>query len=286
MFLKRLFRNSIIFCFRLSHSLYKRLEDVVFKLDKYITKKEWNKPEKPHNVKEKLSIAFESTDAFENEFVKYMEYALQINPEHKKYRELLYYNFALRYFVAYYESRFDAIPLQVFNECRMTLDHFMRFFIDENDKNNNWNKALSHIRRGVLDILKLNCFWLQEFILREHKYVPRKALDFVLDGEYIKIFSELQTSAETALWEAKRKETEICSDSETNINVTKNFVEAFLAYLRWDEYQRKNAGKITRAVAKYRINIAFRFIGIAAIIKVAYDQFGNAIKEFISIFFN
>jgi hypothetical protein len=259
---------------------------VVFKFDKFITEKDWKKPEKNPNVKEMLSVAFESADAFGREFNKYIEAVLQIKPEYEKYREFLYYNFSLRYFVAYYESRFDTIPLQVYNECRMTLDHFMRFSIDEKDEGNNLNKALNHIRRGVLDILKLNCFWLQESLLREHKYAPRKALDFVSDGKYIKTFSELQIFAETALWEAKRKESEICSVPEINIRIVENFVEAFLAHLKWDEYQRGNVGKIALAVAKYRINIAFRFIGIAAIIKVAYDQFGDAIKEFILKFLN
>jgi len=280
--LKQLFRKSIIFVSHILQNLYKKLEDVVFKLDKFIAKKGWKEPEKNSStVVETLSAVFESTDAFKNEFDKYMHTVLQVKPDYEKYRELLYYNFSLRYFIAYYESRFDTIPLQVYNEYRMAYDHFMRFFIDEKDAENNWDKALSHTRRGVLDILKLNCFWLQEFISQRHRCVPKKALDFISNGEYVKIYSKLHAAAEVALWEAKRKEIEISSDSEKNIETVGYFIKAFLAYLRWDEHQHKNMGNTAFIAAKYRIKIAFRFMGIAAILKVAYDNFGKAIMEFV-----
>jgi len=270
----QLFRKSVIFIFHILQSLYKRLENIIFKLDKFIAKKGWDKP---NAVVEALLIAFESIDAFKCEFDKYMQTVLRVKPEYEKYKELLYYNFSLRYFVAYYESRFDTIPLQVYNEYRMAYDHFMRFFIDEGDADSNWDKALSHTRRGVLDILKLNCFWLQEFISKRHTSIPKKALDFISNGEYIKNYSKLQTNAEVALWEAKRKEIEISSDPEKNIETVGYFIKAFLAHLNWDEYQHKNMGNTAFITAKYRINIAFRFIGIAAILKVAYDNFGKAI---------
>jgi hypothetical protein len=242
--MKWLFRNGCIFLFDLLCSFYKWLEDVIFKLDKFIIKKDWKEPENSLNSVEKmLSVAFESTDTFESEFNKYMDAVLQIKPEFEKHKELLYYNFSLRYFVAYYESRFDTIPLQVYNEYRMAFDHFMRSFIDEKS-NKDWDKALGHTRRGVLDILKLNCFWLRESILQQQRFIPNKAHDITSDGNYIKEYSELQVSAEFALWEAKRKESEICSDSEKNLEVVNNFIKAFLAHMRWDEYWRKNKGKV------------------------------------------
>jgi len=39
----------------------------------------------------------------------------------------------------------------------MAYDHFMRFFIDEKYVENNWDKALSHTHRGVLD-MNQDCF--------------------------------------------------------------------------------------------------------------------------------
>jgi hypothetical protein len=286
--MKRLFRKGCVSFFDLLCSLHNWLEDVVFKLDKFIIKQGWKASGKNSNtVGEKLAIAFKSTKTFEDEFNKYMDAVLQIKPEYETHRTLLYYNFSLRYFVAYYESRFDAIPLQVYNEYRMAFDHFMRsFIVDKSDKGDDWDKALNHMLRGILDILKLNCFWLREFILHQHKSIPRKALDFISNGEYIKIYSEFQVSAEFALWEAKRKESEIGSDSKKNLEVVKDFINAFLAHMRWDEYQRENKGNIVGMVAKYRINIAFKFIGVAAILKVIYDKFGHIIRDLGSKFIN
>jgi hypothetical protein len=285
MFLTQLFRWVAIFCLDSLNILTSLLENVKFKLDKFITEKEWRKPKNfLDSVKDTLSLTFMSAESFEKEFDKYMDSALKINPEHEMYRELLYYNFSLRYFIAYYEARFDKIPLQVYNEYRMAFDHFMRFFIDKKEKND-WNKALSHTRRGVLDILKLNCFWLQETVSQRHKSVPYKVFGFA--SEYIKCYSDLQVSAESALWEAKRKEVEICDDKDKNIEVIKNFIEAFLAHLRWDEYQRKNAGKIAESTAKYIAVFALRIVGGLAIIKVTIEHFGfsDTILGLLSKFF-
>ena len=278
MFSKQLFRNVFAFLFNLLYNLtynaLKLLENIVFKIGRLIREKEWDKPKKtPETVSQILSAAFESDRAFRQEFDKYMNEVLRIKPECEKYWELLYYNFSLRYFIAYYESRFDKIPLQVYNEYRMTFDHFMRFFIDEKE-GSDWSRALSHARRGVLDILKLNCFWLQEIISQKHKSVPFKAFGLDFEGKYIRDYSELQASAEFALWEAKRKEIEICDDKDKNISVIDNFIVAFLAHLRWDEYQRRNAGKIAKMKIKYIALFAFKFVGILAIIKVAIDDFG------------
>jgi len=287
MSLKQLFREIVIGCFDSLRTISFWLENAVFKFDNFIIEKEWGKPKRvpdPVAVKEALFRAFKSTEEFEKEFNKYMDDILNINPEHETYRELLYYNFSLRYFIAYYEARFDKIPLQVYNEYRMAFDHFMRSFIDKTERNDR-DKALSHTRRGVLDILKLNCFWLQETILQQHKSVPKKVFGFA--SEYIKTYSELQILAESALWEAKRKEVEICDDKDKNIEIVKNFITAFLAYLRWDEYQRENTGKIAKSTAEYIAIFAFRIAGLSAIITLAIDKFGfgDIIIKFVSKFF-
>lgn len=137
-----------------------------------------------------------------------------------------------------------------------------------------------------MDVLKLNCFRLRESVLQQHESIPLKAHDFTSDGTYIKVYSELQVSAEFALWEAKRKESEIRFDSNKNIEVVNDFIKAFFMHMKWDEYQRENKGKSSRAAAKYRINIAFKFVGGAAILKILYDKFGYIIEDFVSKFMN
>lgn len=72
----------------------------------------------------------------------------------------------LRYLVAYYEARFEHLPLQVWNEHRMALDHFMRHLVgltsveqpfpkDPSDKNSSQLRSMrGHLMRATLDISK------------------------------------------------------------------------------------------------------------------------------------
>jgi hypothetical protein len=78
------------------------------------------------------------------------------------FRETFELYYILRYLVAIYEVRIGKIPIQVWNEHRMALDHFMRHVANLKnietaitEDHPQLQKMKGHLQRAVLDMCKL-----------------------------------------------------------------------------------------------------------------------------------
>lgn len=172
----------------------------------------------------------------------------------QKERDFVYYHYLMKYYTAVYESYFGIVPpIQIFNEHRMSLDHIIR--AKEKDTVENMGKATDHALRGLLDILKLNCAGLRKKIQKEHKKYPSKLLGLVSNGDYIKMFVELQNKAETSMFEAKLGESE-----RIKTDVAKKFIYAFEAHDEWLQFQQEYRGTVIAVYAKYRTIRAMSFL--------------------------
>lgn len=81
----------------------------------------------------------------------------------KSYCHAAYLYFIARFMVAVYEARMGRLPIQVWNEYRNALDHFMRFVTNPVDENTaQLSRMEGHIQRAVLDICKFFCHAMEE----------------------------------------------------------------------------------------------------------------------------
>jgi hypothetical protein len=195
---------------------------------------------------------YAKADEVINEAKKHSE-----NPAFKqKERDFVYYYYLTKHYTAVFESFFGIIPpIQIFNESRMALDHIIRAREKEEDSAENMGKAANHALRGLLDILKLNCAGLRKKIQKEHKKYPSKLLGLVSNGDYIKMFVELQNKAETSMFEAKLGESE-----RIKTDVAKKFIYAFEAHNEWLQFQQEYRGTVIAVYAKYRTIRAMSFL--------------------------
>jgi len=170
-------------------------------------------------------------------------------------KELVYYYFLVKHLIAEQEGRSVEIPLQVFSEHRMALDHFIRAKISDDEKNiiSNTDKAIGHIRRALLDIIKLNCSVFKMEIEKKHETVPKKSLGLISNGEYIKEFINMQQQAETLLNEARCEEYSLGNEVKENIKVVDLFINAFLAHREWHKFQANNMGNALYICSRYYV---------------------------------
>lgn len=144
-------------------------------------------------AKKALDELFLSPDTIIKKAKKYAEESSFTESE----KEIPYYYLIVKIFIAEHESRFGTIPIQIYNEHRMALDHLVRAkksYYDKNTKN-----AIGHLRRALLDIVKLNCAGLRREIDKRQATIPKKALGLISNGDYIKGYIDMQNEAEDLL---------------------------------------------------------------------------------------
>lgn len=151
-------------------------------------------------------------------------------PEPLRYSIFLY--FLSRYFVATFEARFGALPLQVWNEYRNTLDHFFRHvtLTDPNSifstGSDHLKKMEGHAQRAVLDICKITCHASQEHLdklILEH---GQDVLELVNDGTF---YSKLLTNRQNAIRtfeNAKVIDSGLGPDNTANRDIVGTYVHA------------------------------------------------------------
>jgi hypothetical protein len=164
-------------------------------------------------------------------------------------REIPYYYFVLKHFIAVHESHFGTIPVQIYNEHRMTLDHFVRARTGNYEEHT--NNAIGHLRRAVLDIIKLNCAGLRKKIDKRNHAVPEKALGLISNGEYIKSYVKKQNEAENLLNEARCEDHKIGKDIAVNEEIVNLFIKAYIAHYEWYKFQSENMGNALFIKARY-----------------------------------
>jgi len=206
------------------------------------------------DAEERLYKLFLSPDNIIKRAKKYSEKSSF--PEAEK--EIPYYYFILKNFIAEHESRFGTIPIQIHNEHRMTLDHLIR--AKANNYEGHTNNAIGHLRRALLDIAKLNCAGLRKKIDKRQATIPKKALGLISNGDYIKGYIKMQNEAENLLNKARSEDHKIGNVVEINEDIVNLFVEAYVAHCAWYKFQAENMGNALFIKAKYYILIGFPLV--------------------------
>jgi len=222
----------------------------------------------PKKAKESLSKLFKSPELIIEKAREYSEKSSFKETE----KEIPYYYFMVKHFIAEHESRFGTIPIQIHNEHRMTLDHIVRSGVS--DCIGNMNKAIGHLRRALLDIIKLNCAGLRKEIDKRHNAIPKKALGLISNGDYIKNFIEKQNEAEDSLNEARCEDHKIGNDIDANIEIVNLFIKAYIAHYEWYKYQYKNMGNALMIKTKYYVIAGYPLLisfVIGFVVNLIYD---------------
>jgi hypothetical protein len=97
------------------------------------------------------------------------------------------------------EARWNDIPVELLFETYASFDHVKRFYVDEEDEHTAAMKAISHLKRGVLDAFKLK---LKYFNADVNQFLS-SGVDFQLidNGEFI---SSLYKDRQEIIAEAKK----------------------------------------------------------------------------------
>jgi hypothetical protein len=164
-------------------------------------------------------------------------------------REIPYYYFVLKNFIAVHESHFGTIPVQIYNEHRMALDHFIR--AKTSNYEGHINNVIGHLRRAVMDIIKLNCAGLRKEIDKRNNAIPKKALGLISNGAYIKRYVKKQNDAENLLNEARCEDHKIGRDIDKNEEIVNLFIKAYVAHYEWYKFQYENMGNALFIKARY-----------------------------------
>ncbi len=118
----------------------------------------------------------------------------------------LFYQEFVKPIYAEIEARWNDIPVELLFETYATFDHIKRFYLEEEDESIASSKALSHLKRGVLDAFKLK---LKYFNIDTNIFLDSK-VDFQLidNGEFINSFYQdkhliIKKAKEARLTESK-----------------------------------------------------------------------------------
>ena len=96
-----------------------------------------------------------------DQLVEYASATSADTPE--EFRRSAYLYYIARLMVALYEALLSKLPIQVWNEYRNSMDHFMRYITNPTDENkDHLSKMEGHIQRAVLDVCKYFCIGMKE----------------------------------------------------------------------------------------------------------------------------
>lgn len=193
-------------------------------------------------------------------------------------KEIPYYYFIVKHFVAEHESRFGTIPVQIYNEHRMALDHLIR--AKSNNYEGNINSTIGHLRRAVLDIIKLNCAGLRREIDKRQDSIPKKALGLISNGDYIKEYIKKQSEAEKELNEARCEDHKIGKAVDINEEIINLFIKAYISHYEWYNFQYENMGNALFIKTKFYITTGFPLV-ISFLIGFAVNFVYDLVKQFL-----
>jgi len=155
---------------------------------------------------------------------------------------VLYY--VVRYLVAYYEARFQQIPLQVWNEHRMALDHLMRHLSSlgslehpfDDDNGSQLKSMRSHLLRAALDISKFIVYESSRLLLTTMSFWGAATLRLTkVDGGDESLLATVlanRDQAETAFQRAKQLDNDLGKSPENDNTVLGRYLDATFAYTR------------------------------------------------------
>jgi len=189
------------------------------------------------------------------------------------YRSIVELYYFARYFVSLYEARYHQLPIQVWNEYRNSLDHFVRHLTKsglppESERENcridgHLRLMKGHIQRAALDILKFNCHETDRWFLRQANSDEENVLSGVNDGMFLRTFYELHKSAQEAFFRAKAEDSSLGENAKYNKEVISRYVDAAFKYEALRDHYENNLGNIAEArhrhemIAQASANLSF-----------------------------
>lgn len=127
----------------------------------------------------------------------------------------LYY--LTRYLVVQYETLFRLIPIQVWNEYRNALDHYIRHITDAGS--GHVKSMEGHFQRALLDICKLHCHGVGDLFVKRYKEIDGKALTLVDNGNFAGSVRAAQDAANAMFMRAKVIDLALGDDAQQNDEV-------------------------------------------------------------------
>lgn len=180
---------------------------------------------------------------------------------YKKSVELYY---IARYFVAVFEARNHAIPIQVWNEYRNAFDHFFRHLTmlgltpEEQEeqkgthKSNQLKAMESHITRAVLDILKLNCHRSDDWYSSKRTEYSNDVLVLVRDGDFLAETAKKYSESRNLFSQAKAYDYEFGINVATNKKIVKTYLDAVFSYEELRSMYENDFENIHNALMQYK----------------------------------
>lgn len=228
---------------------------------------------------------------FDNDYVEQMEaliaqpqefealpktFASQVSEDDQELRQVVEMYFLTKQTIAICEARSIFLPLQVYNEFRSALDHYMRAVTAAKDPKNARSKHLrsmeGHIQRAFLDMVKLGCADIRAKIDVVHKSYRKEALGIAGCGHsYMNKMHALLFKAEQLLTEAKAKEPELGDTAEAEVRHA--FLVAFRAHYLAHEHQKNSIPMLMAAQSK-----TLEIFGL----KLGWAVFARAIAFFVA----
>jgi len=180
------------------------------------------------------------------------ELAETVLAEDQEYKSIARMYLLLKQVSSVYEAESQVLPIQVFNEMRSALDHFVRSIIKiegADNRGQQLSRMKGHVFRATLDSIKLACEFYNKTIKVRHQRFKPKVLGMVDSGEYIKKVTHLQTLSHASYREARIKDLHIDGDT-SDVAVLNQYLEALLLHKKAYDYQAENYHKIVWAMGK------------------------------------
>lgn len=133
--------------------------------------------------------------------------ALQAQAPYKQIVEVYY---IARYFMSWFESReTPEVPIQVWNEYRMAMDHFMRSLTSGEEENEAQLRRMdAHLQRAALDVLKLLFTSMSDNCNDFFQGYSARTLNTLESGEFRTESTKLRARAQLQYHDAKLMDSE------------------------------------------------------------------------------
>ena len=160
-------------------------------------------------------------------------------------KQLVYYYSITRYLVSVFEARNNKLPIQVWNEYRNCLDHYIRSLTQQDNvsEDKQVKSAISHMQRATLDIIKLLCVSEDDWFINLEKSKLYNLFCFVDNGEFLYKLNTKRATAQDLICKAKTLDFELGSNKDKEI-ITK-YLEAFFAYEDVRKFYRSRSAVVT-----------------------------------------
>jgi len=147
----------------------------------------------------------------------------------------LYY--LARYLVSVYEARYTELPIQVWNEYRNALDHFMRHVSATGcdvatDGSHHLRRMEGHVQRAVLDVTKMLCVQCHDAINQDVEHWGPEVLDLIDGGNFRSEVRQVQQEAIGLLEHAKTNDAQLGQYTWLNREVIERYLDAFYTFDR------------------------------------------------------